>query len=259
MSGAAEGGCTKGALAVLRSGASPNFRLGRRIRAADLFPVAKDLRGGSAGRRGGACLRLRVEPKKRMNMKRAVILTVCLLAGFAALAQTERRQARMQAEQTRASERDRVRRERAQADSIAYLRALRSLERREFALEADRLTLRRGGSMFVSSDTNFVTLSGDMATVQVAPFLGGGPNGVGGITLEGQASDIRMQRDKRGAVTFSMNVFGRGISAILNIRLPEGGNSATVSIDPNFSGNRIVMNGILIPLDDSRAFKGTAF
>lgn len=112
--------------------------------------------------------------------------------------------------------------------------------------------------VFVSSDTNFVTLSGDMATVQVAPFMGGGPNGIGGITLEGHASNIRVRTDKRGNTTFSMNVFGRGISATLSIRLPAGSNRASVSIDPNFSSERIQLTGVLVPLDESRVFKGSA-
>ena len=156
------------------------------------------------------------------------------------------------------ADRERAKREQAVADSLAHLKALRSLDRLDFALEADRLTLRRGRVVFVSSDTNFVTLSGDMATVQVAPFMGGGPNGIGGITLEGHASNIRVRTDKRGNTTFSMNVFGRGISATLSIRLPAGSNRVSVSIDPNFSSDRIQLTGVLVPLDESRVFKGSA-
>lgn len=188
-------------------------------------------------------------------MKASILLTICLLAGCAVAEQPSTRSDRAQ---TYAADRAQAKREAALVDSIAHLKALRSLERREFALEADQLTLRRGRVVFVSSDTNFVTLSGDMATVQVAPFMGGGPNGVGGITLEGRASGIRMERLKRGDILFSMNVFGRGISATLNIRLYEGSDRASVSIDPNFSSNRIQLAGVLIPLDESRIFRGTA-
>lgn len=192
-------------------------------------------------------------------MKRIIVLTICLLAGFTLFAQSGARRNRTQTEQTRAAERERAKREEALADSINYLKALRSLENLDFALEADQLTLKRGRVVFVSSDTNFVTLSDDMATVQVAPFLGGGPNGIGGITLEGRASNIRVKTDKRGNTTFSMSVFGRGISATLSIHLPAGSNRASVSIDPNFSSNRIQLTGVLIPLDESRVFKGHAF
>ena len=195
---------------------------------------------------------------KNMRMKAPILLMLCLLAGCAAAERPSTRRDRTQSEQSYAAERARAKRETALADSVAYLKALRSLERHDFALEADQLTLRRGRVVFVSSDTNFVTLSGDMATVQVAPFMGGGPNGIGGITLEGRASGIRIQKLKRDDILFSMNVFGRGISATLNIRLYGGSNRASVSIDPNFSSNRIQLSGLLLPLDESRTFRGTA-
>ena len=172
-------------------------------------------------------------------MKLPILLTLCLLAGVVNPARPQARRTRTQTEQTRSAD-------------------LRRLERLDFAVEADRLTLRRGRVVFVSSDTNFVTLSGDMTTVQVAPFMGGGPNGIGGITLEGHASNIRVRTDKRGNTTFSMNVFGRGISATLSIRLPAGSNRASGSIDPNFSSDRIQLTGVLVPLDESRVFKGSA-
>ena len=162
-------------------------------------------------------------------MKLPILLTLCLLAGGVNPARPQARRTRTQTEQTRSADRERAKREQAVADSLAHLKALRSLDRLDFALEADRLTLRRGRVVFVSSDTNFVTLSGDMATVQVAPFMGGGPNGIGGITLEGHASNIRVRTDKRGNTTFSMNVFGRGISATLSIRLPAGSNRASAN------------------------------
>ena len=196
--------------------------------------------------------------EKNTKMKLPILLTLCLLAGVVNPARPQARRTRTQTEQTRSADRERAKREQAVADSLAHLKALRSLDRLDFALEADRLTLRRGRVVFVSSDTNFVTLSGDMATVQVAPFMGGGPNGIGGITLEGHASNIRVRTDKRGNTTFSMNVFGRGISATLSIRLPAGSNRASVSIDPNFSSDRIQLTGVLVPLDESRVFKGSA-
>ncbi len=131
-------------------------------------------------------------------MKLPILLTLCLLAGVVNPARPQARRTRTQAEQTRSADRERAKREQAVADSLAHLKALRSLDRLDFALEADRLTLRRGRVVFVSSDTNFVTLSGDMTTVQVAPFMGGGPNGIGGITLEGHASNIPGQNGQAG-------------------------------------------------------------
>lgn len=126
-------------------------------------------------RRGERLAHILQEELKNTKMKLPILLTLCLLAGVVNPARPQARRTRTQAEQTRSADRERAKREQAVADSLAHLKALRSLDRLDFALEADRLTLRRGRVVFVSSDTNFVTLSGDMATVQVAPFMGRRP------------------------------------------------------------------------------------
>ena len=55
--------------------------------------------------------------------------------------------------------------------------------------------------------TNFVSMDGNRATIQLA-FNGtyAGPNGIGGITVEGNASNVEMKTDKKGNITFSMMV-----------------------------------------------------
>lgn len=58
-----------------------------------------------------------------------------------------------------------------------------------------------GTSAFVSSNTNFVGLDGDKAVVQVAfnvPFSG--PNGLGGITVDGNASNYKVNAARKSKV-----------------------------------------------------------
>lgn len=136
---------------------------------------------------------------------------------------------------------------------------MQALENLEFVVEADQLVFKRGQSAFVSSSTNFISMHDDKTVVQVAPFNGGGPNGVGGITVEGRASDIKLKTDKRGNTYFTMNVLGNGISAMVTISMAKGSNRASVTVNPNFNSNRITLNGILIPAEESRVFKGRAF
>ena len=95
--------------------------------------------------------------------------------------------------------------------------------------------------------------------MQVAPYNVGGPNGVGGVTVEGRASDIKIETDKKGNVTFSMNVLGSGISASVYLSLPVGGNNASVTVDPNFSSNRITLSGTLLPTEQSSVYQGRSF
>lgn len=140
------------------------------------------------------------------------------------------------------------------------MRAIKALEDLDFVLEADRLIFKRGTSAFVSPITNFVSLHNDQATVQVAPFNSiSGPNGVGGVTVEGTASNIQIKTDKRGTSIFSMSVMGKGISATVVITIPKGSNNASVTVNPNFNSNRITLNGVIIPGDESRVFQGVAF
>ncbi len=140
---------------------------------------------------------------------------------------------------------------------LLFKEAERALREQAFVLEADRVVFKRGRSAFVSSNMNFVSLADDRATVQIA-FNGpySGPNGLGGITVDGTASNIKMAQDKRGNINFSMNVSGIGVSAQVYIQLTKGTNDATVTVSPNFNANRITLTGKLLPPEKSRVFKG---
>lgn len=191
-------------------------------------------------------------------MNKLFVLITILLATTSVYAQTEKR-IYTQAEQKDAEERELQKKIEAIQDSMSYVDAVDALEKLDFVLEADRLVFKRGENVFVTPTTNFVSLSDDRATVQIAPFNGGGPNGVGGITVEGLASNIKIKTDKKGNTFFSMNVMGTGISAMVDISLPKGTNRATVTISPNLNSNRVMLNGSLLPRKRSTVFKGTAF
>lgn len=109
----------------------------------------------------------------------------------------------------------------------------------------------------MTSNTNFVSVKDDQAIVQVAFNIPvSGPNGLGGITVEGRFSEYDLKKDKKGNVSLSINVTGTGISARADITLYNGSNKATVTITPNFNSNRITLNGVIFPLDKSNVFKG---
>ena len=193
-----------------------------------------------------------------LSMNRLFIMVVVLLAGMSAYAQSEKR-IYTKAEQKSAEERELQERMEAVMDSVNYADAVKALEELDFVLEADRIVFKRGETAFVTSNTNFISLSDDKAVVQIAPFNGGGPNGVGGITVEGRASNIRMKTDKKGNITFSMSVMGTGISATVDLSLPKGTNRASVTVNPNLNSNRVTLDGRLLPKERSSVFKGTSF
>lgn len=187
--------------------------------------------------------------------KRLILIIALLCSAVAAGAQTERR-IYTKAEQESAQKREIEKCIEAIQDSIRSVEAFTALEQLDFVLEANRLSFKRGETAYVTSNTNFVSLSDDQAVIQIAPFHGGGPNGVGGITLEGRASNIKLKTDKKGNVTFTMSVSGTGLSATVDISLPKNSYMASVTVNPNFHSNRVTLYGILLPTGRSDVFKG---
>lgn len=180
-------------------------------------------------------------------MKKIVLIVLLALLGGGVSAQANSRKAARQVEKAR----------RAAMDSVLHLSAAQALQRGAFVVEADRLIFKRGRTASVSSNTNFVSRDGDEAFVQIAfNTVLAGPNGVGGVTVRGNVSDVSVRTDKKGYIYYGMNVQGLGISARVDIMLIPGGNRASVTVDPNYSSNRITMEGRVVPAGDSGVFKG---
>ena len=142
-------------------------------------------------------------------------------------------------------------------DSLMYVEAEKAISDKDFTLEADKVEFKYGQTAFVNSNTNFVSVTGDKSVVQVAFNVPvSGPNGIGGITLDGNISNYEVKKDKKGNINVSMNVMGTGISAFVNISLYSGSNKASVTITPNFNSNRLTLTGVIVPSSSSRVFKG---
>ena len=138
-----------------------------------------------------------------------------------------------------------------------FEQAVQALKDRDFVLEAERVEFKRGSFAYVTPSTNFVSMKGNKATIQLA-FNGSfsGPNGIGGITVDGNASNVEMKTDKKGNITFSMMVQGVGVSASVNFRMPKGTNKCTATVSPNFNSNRMSFVGNLYPSEQSNVYKG---
>ena len=196
-------------------------------------------------------------------MKKVLFLTTWLLLSFAVttLAQTSK--------EARAARREMLKKERearkaleAQQDSIAYLKAVEAMKVGSFVLEANNVSFPNGVSRFVSSNTNYVQVDNGEGIVQTAFnnfAYTPGPNGLGGVTVEGNISGLQMKQDKDGNYYYSYTIQGMAISATVFITLTGGTNQASVRIDPNFNNNTMTMMGILVPLDESDVFQGTTW
>lgn len=192
-------------------------------------------------------------------MKKFITLTMLffLCASTAMYAQQSSSETR-RAE--RKAQRDAEKAREKQEEERAYAAAVQAIKNKEFVLEADRVTFKRGRSAYVTSNTNFILLNGDRASVQIA-FNGAfaGPNGIGGVTVDGNVGEVKTTIDKKGNVNCNFSVSGVGISAQVSIRLSHGGSNATATVSPNFHSNRLTLDGKIIPLSESNIFKGRSF
>jgi hypothetical protein len=194
-----------------------------------------------------------------MKIRILFLMMAALLLASALPAQTRKER---EAEKRAAWRKERAERraEEAQQDSIAFLAAVKALQEGCFVLEADNVTLPNGVMRFVNSNTNFVSACQGNGTVQTAsanwPFAS--PNGLGGVTVEGSVGNAALRTDKEGNVFYSYAINGVAISATVFLTLTQGTNQASVTINPNFSGNTLTMNGYLVPYDQSDVFQGSS-
>lgn len=145
------------------------------------------------------------------------------------------------------------------ADSIASIQAIAAIRNKDFVLEADNVTFRNGNTVLVSSTTNFISVKGNRAVVQISPSnFASGPNGVGGVTVQGAISNYQIQTDKKGRVYLSMNVNGIGISAQIEMFITPGSNYAQATIYPNFNSNTVWVDGSVVPYENSNVFEGSS-
>ena len=190
-------------------------------------------------------------------MKRIITLITLVLVSASTLmyaqSSSETRQAERKAQREAPKAREKAENERN------YAIAVQALKEGKFVLEADQLVFKRGRSAFVSSTTNFVLMDGEHASVQIAANNAlAGPNGIGGITVDGSRKEMKITTDKKGNVNCSFSVQGIGISAQVYITLTNGGNNASARISPNFNSNTLTLNGVLVPLSQSNVYKGRA-
>ena len=143
------------------------------------------------------------------------------------------------------------------ADSIAGVQAAAAVQNRDFVLEADQVTFKNGYTAFVDSNTSFISVKGNRAVVQISPSnFSAGPNGVGGVTVDGSISGMQRRGDKKGRTTLAFNVTGIGINAQIEVYMTPGTNRASATIYPNFNSNTVWVEGTIVPYENSDVFEG---
>ena len=165
----------------------------------------------------------------------AALLLVCFSGVTNAQTRKQREDAKREAWKKERQEKKALE---AQQDSVSFMKAIDALKNGSFVLEADNVVFRNGIMRFVYNWS---------------------PNGLGGVTVQGSVNGISMRQDKDGNIYYNYGINGIAVSATVSIVLTGGTNQASVTINPNFSGNTLTMNGYLVPYNESGVFQGTTW
>ena len=145
------------------------------------------------------------------------------------------------------------------ADSLASIQAIAAIRNKDFVLQVDNVTFRSGNTVFVNSSTNFISVKGNRAVVQISPSnFAAGPNGVGGVTVDGGISGYQITTDRKGRVNLTYNVSGIGISAQVEVYIVPGSTYAQATIYPNFNSNTLWLSGTVVPYNNASVIEGSS-
>ena len=142
-------------------------------------------------------------------------------------------------------------------DSVAYNEAIKALKDGAWVLEANNINFFSGITRFVSPTTNYVSCNDGDGLIQTAySNFTYSPNGLGGVTVQGDISGDRMSIDKDGNVYYSFSIQGSAVSATVYVTLTGGTNQASATVNPNFTGRSITFDGYLVPYSQATVFQG---
>lgn len=138
-----------------------------------------------------------------------------------------------------------------------YQRTKELINSRQFVLEADWLSGKGGQRIPVTSNLNFISVDSANVVIQTSNSSRLGSNGLGGITAEGTLSNWEEyvhEKNKTFSITFEVTS-RRGIYTLFLDVSASGEASATLS---GIYAGRLVYQGRLLALEDSRVFIGTS-
>lgn len=194
-------------------------------------------------------------------MKKVLLLSTILLFLFSGVmnaqqTRKERREAKREAAKKKLEAEKALE---AQQDSISFQKALIAMKEGNFVLEADNIMFPNGVTRFVTSSTNYIEVQDNEGILQTAFSnftYSPGPNGLGGVTVQGSVGEPEIRTDKHGNVFYNFGITGVAISATICITLTGGTNEASAYISPNFNSNNMTMTGHIVPYEESVIFQG---
>lgn len=145
------------------------------------------------------------------------------------------------------------------ADSLASIQAIAAMRNQDFVLLIDNVTFNNGNTVFVNSSVNFLSVKGDRAVVQISPSnFAPGPNGLGGVTVDGIISGYQIMTDRKGRVNLTYNVSGIGLNAQIEVYISPGSSDAQATVYPNFNSNTLWISGTVVPYENANIMEGSS-
>ena len=142
-------------------------------------------------------------------------------------------------------------------DSVQFIEAKEAIRDTAFTLEADNVVFKYGERAYVTPSTNFVSVSNGNAVIQTSFNIPvAGPNGMGGITVEGSISKYKTSTDRDGNIRVSFYTMGTVANCQVNIVLYADSNKATVDLFPTFNSDRLTLEGAILPNNKSFVVQG---
>jgi hypothetical protein len=130
------------------------------------------------------------------------------------------------------------------------------VELQRFVLEANTLRDKRGTSVPVASNINFISADSLTGVIQVGSNLYVGRNGVGGVTVEGKVSDYKFNRHERSG-SYNISYILQTPVGSYDVQITAYPDSrADATVRSTTWGDQLRYSGYLVPLGLSRVYKG---
>jgi len=160
-------------------------------------------------------------------------------------------------EQSKKSKKQAKKEERAKIEQQNIAMVALAIDSSAYVLEADRLQSKRGVTINVPSNLNFIAVHGESAFIQIGSNSAVGTNGVGGVSVDARITKMEVKKNpKNGGYSIQMTCMSSAGIYDINISSNADGQAVTATIGSTRSG-KLTYLGQIVPLPLSRVYKGT--
>ncbi len=184
-------------------------------------------------------------------MKKLVVLSLVLSFSLLSFGQEEEKLSRKERRAIEKQKQKELSEQMAKVLSVA-------IDEQNWVLEANMLQNKRGSSVNVSSNLNFVAVEGEEAFVQLGRNTGMGQNGVGGVSVRGRVTKYEVKKNEKKGTYFIMLYVSSALGSFdIRLNCNADGQIANATVQGTTSSNRIEYRGIIVPVSMSNVYKGT--